>query len=361
MPDKTNPNRGRLKIFLGFAPGSGKTFAMLDEARRRRKRGQDVVTAAIYSRGRANTIEEMEGLETMPGTESGALNVEALIERKPDVVLIDDLHRTNPPGSKNEKRWQDIVAVMDAGINVLTTMDIYHLESLNNQVADITGVQIEDTVPDSVLQLAEEIEMCDATPRALINRFERGEIFPDEEAGVRAKFYDEGILSALRELAFREAAGRIDEDVMEARRDRNITKPWATHDKVMICITGSRRQFRLIRRGWRIAQRMHGEAIAVHVEDRAHSPQEAQILKDDFKLAEKLGIPVVILKGPAAPTLIQYARDHNITELVIGHSNKTKLQELTRGSIISEIARELKNVDILIVAVEDTPAAESSH
>lgn len=360
MPEQAvdSQPKGRLKIFLGFAPGTGKTYAMLDEAQRRKGRGQDVVLASVDSRGRSSTREEMEGIEQVPTLPGGQIDVPSILARRPDVAVIDDLHRSNPEGSQNPKRWQDIQQVLEAGINVLTTMNIYHLESLQNAVEDISGLSFPDTVPDTVFRGAEEIEMCDATPRALINRFDRGEIFPLDDAGPLAKLYDEGILSAFRELAFREAAGRIDDDVMEARREKKVERPWATQDKVLICVTATRRQFRLIRRGWRVAQRVHGQAVAVHVEDKPHSEHEERILADDFKLAQALGIPTVRLKGPIAATLIQYVQENNITELVIGHSRKTKLQELTRGSIVQEIARELKTVDILIVAVDEPAPAD---
>jgi len=352
------PGKGRLKIFLSYAPGAGKTFAMLDEAQRRKRRGQDVVIGSVDSRGRASTIEELEGLESIPLTPEGIIDVAAIVSRHPFVALIDDIHARNPVGSKNEKRWQDVMEILDAGVHVLTTVNVYQLESLGSRVLDITGLTVDDPLPDQILHNADEVEFIDATPRALINRFERGEIFPDGNAGERALLYDEGILAALREMALREIAGRVDEDVLEARKKDHVEKPWATHDKVMICITASRRQFRLIRRGFRISQRLHGEIVAVHVEDKPHSPQEEQIVREDFALAERLGIPTVRLKGPVAQTIIQYAKDHNITELIIGHSNKTKLQELTRGSIISDIARDLKTVDILIVAVDEPVAAD---
>jgi two-component system sensor histidine kinase KdpD len=350
--------RGRLKIFLSYAPGAGKTFAMLDEAQRRKRRGQDVVIGSVDSRGRQSTIEELNGLEVIPITDGGVIDVGAILERKPFVALIDDLHTKNPAGSKNEKRWQDVMEILDGGVNVLTTVNVYQLESLGSRVFDITGLTVDEPLPDQILHSADEVELIDATPRALINRFERGEIFPDGNAGDRAKLYDEGILAALREMALREIAGRVDEDVLEARKKDHIEKPWATHDKVMICITSSRRQFRLIRRGFRVSQRLHGDIVAVHVEDKPHTPQEEQIVREDFALAERLGIPTVRLKGPAAQTIIQYAKDHNITELIIGHSNKTKLQELTRGSIVSDLARELKAVDILIVAVDEPVSAD---
>ncbi|HLK16231.1 MAG TPA: universal stress protein [Fimbriimonadaceae bacterium] len=355
--------RGALKIFLGFAAGVGKTYAMLDEAHRRRSRGQDVVIGFVEAHGRATTAELASDLEAVPrktvefrGATAEELDTEAVLARKPYVVLVDALEHTNASGSAREKRWQDVDVILEAGINVLSTLDVEHLESLNNKVSDILGTEIKDTVPDRVLHEAAEIEMIDIPVRALINRLERGDVVPMEQvAEARAGFFREGNLSAMRELALREAAGRVDEELTEYRREKRIEKPWAVHDKVMICLSPNDGSLRLLRRGWRLAQRLHSQAVAVFVEERAPDEKEERILREDVSLAERLEIPVVKLTGKVVDQLIEYARANAITQIVIGHSNRTSIQQRFKSSIITDLVRELKTIDILVVAAEKQP------
>lgn len=357
MPDK---NEGRLKIFLSFADGVGKTYAMLDEAHRRKGRGQDVVIGFVDSMGRQATAEQARGFELVPtrkaeldGSTCEEVDVEAIVKRHPTVVLVDELAHSNAPGSRNVKRWQDVQQILDAGINVLTTMNVQHLESLNNQIEDITGVHIEDTVPDQILHRAEEIEMVDVTVRALLNRLDRGDVFPNNNVDTTtAKLFSETNLAALREVALREAAGRVDEDVLELRKERKIQKPWQTHEKVMICVGASNPSMRLIRRGWRIAQRIHADLVAVYVEEGKLNEKQEKIVSDDRMLAERLGISFVKLKGQPAEELIQYARDNDITQIMIGHSEKSRFESMVREPISTSLVRELRTIDIHIVAAE---------
>ncbi|HVT14364.1 MAG TPA: universal stress protein [Fimbriimonadaceae bacterium] len=359
MPDN---ELGRLKIFLSFAEGVGKTYAMLDEAHRRQKRGQEVVIGFVNDRGRPATKEQAKGFEVIPPlTVNGKpeLDVDAVIKRRPEVVLIDQLAHSNGPGMKYAKRWEDVQAILNAGISVLSTMDVYHLESLNDQIEDITGVHIEETVPDQILHQAEEIEMVDLTVRALLNRLDRGDVFPTDDVDPNtAKLYNETNLAALREIALREAAGRVDEDVLELRREKSIKKPWQTQEKMMICVGSSNPSMRLLRRGWRIAQRIHADVVAVFVEEGKLNEKQEKIVSDDIKLAERLGIKVVKLKGQPAEVLIKYARENDITQIMIGHSNKSRFESMVREPISTSLARELRTIDIHIVAAEQ-PA--SSH
>lgn len=358
-PSDGSDSKGRHKIFLGFATGTGKTFAMLDEAHRRKNRGQDVVVGFVDPHGRKDTVEHVEGLEQVPprivengGKRYEEIDVEGVIARRPQLVLVDELPHTNAPGSPRKQRWQDVEALLDAGINVLSTLDVQHLESLNDQVFDIAGVRIEETVPDHILKNATEVEMVDATPRALIHRLERGDVVhEDGRSDDLQKLFQEGSLSALRELAFREIAERVDEDVLN-QGTRNVQRPWAARDRVMICISPTQPSMRLIRRGWRIGQRLHGDVVAVYVEDETPSSKEQQILESDFNLAQRLGIPAERLKGDVADELIKYAKDHNITQIVVGHSSRSRMQELLRPSIVSALIRELRTIDILVVSAE---------
>ncbi len=351
---------GKHKIFLGYAAGVGKTHAMLEEAHRRASRGQDVVIGIIESRNRAPIEVLSIGLEQIPPLEKGGhlqLDVAAIIARKPEVVLVDDLQATNAPGSKNEKRWQDVNEILGAGIRVLSTVNVQHLESLNDNIADITGIAIASTVPDQMLHEADEVEYVDVTPRALLRRLERGDVILHPSVQEESKdFYRVGNLNALREIAMREAASRVDEDLDEYRKEKRIEKPWATRDLVMICISPTRSALRLIRRGWRMGQRMRGEVLAVNVEEGSIGDRERKILEDDFKLAERLGIKTFTLKGELAPTLIEFAKEKNVTHLIIGHPNRSRFQELLKPPVLTELVKALKTVDILVVATESTVA-----
>lgn len=345
--------KAELKIFLGFAPGVGKSYSMLDEARRRRKRGQDVVVGVVDDRGRQDTREALDSLERVPLLPNGEMDVDAILARKPSLVLVDDLHHRNAPGSRFERRWEEVDALVEAGINVLTTMNVSHLESLNDLVKDITGHPVEDTVPDRLLHSATEIELVDTTPKALINRYQRGVVFPNGDTDPRLKdFFREGNLVALREIAMREAAGRIDEDLDLYRKAKNIEKPWATSDRVMIAFSPNRGSLRLIRKGFRMGQRLRGEVVAVHVEESSLSEGERKILENDLALAQRLGIKTVTLKGEIAENLIRYAKEHNVTQLLMGHPERSRLQNLMRSSIVNEVARALPTVDITLVAAE---------
>lgn len=352
--------RGILKIFLGYAPGVGKTYAMLDEAHRRKNRGQDVVVGYISEEERAPTKELLQGLEIIPprsvehhGVVYRDLDIEAVVARRPEVVVVDDLAHINAPGSKNEMRWQDAEELRREGINILCTVNIGHIESLTDHVEDITGMPVKNTIPDSVLHTADEVELVDLTPRALINRLERGDVVPaDQIDEARHGLFREGNLMALREIALREAAGRVDEDVLEYRKEKRIEKPWAMNDKVMICISPTRPSLRQIRKGWRMAQRLHGEAIVAYVDDEPVGPREQKILDDDLALAQRLGLKTVRLKGNVTQELIRHARENSITQIVLGQSSRSRLQEIVKGSIATELARALKTVDILLVAAD---------
>lgn len=356
MPDKNRPGRGKHKIFLGFAHGVGKTYAMLDEAHRRSRRGQETVIGLVNPHGREPIQELLRGFDVVaPVTVSGQqeLDVPALLARKPDLVIVDDLEHDNASGSRHDKRWQDVEELLASGVNVLSTLNVFSLESLNDHVRDITGVKIEDTVPDRILHEAHEVELVDLTPRALINRLERGDIYPGEAVDAdQAKFFREGNLAALREIAMREAATHVDEDLAEYRKEKRIEKPWAAQDRVMICISPTRTSLRLIRRGWRMGQRMHGPVVAVYVEDGPIGDKERKILADDFKLCEKLGIETLTLKGELAPTLINFAKERSITQIILGHPERSRFQEIMKASVLSELVRALKTVDILVVALE---------
>lgn len=351
--------RGRLKIFLGFAAGVGKTYEMLTEAARRRQRGQDVVIGYLETHARPGTEAQIGGLPIIPrakieyrGVSFEEMDTDAVLARRPHTVLVDELAHTNVPGSVREKRWQDIEVLLDAGINVLSTLNVQHLESLNDAVYDTTGVRVRETVPDHLLRDADEVVMVDITPRALLHRLERGDIYrPEKVAQAKENWFREGNLSALREIALREIASEVDEDVAADRRDRHISGPVATHDRIMVCLSPTQSSLRLLRRGWRISQRLKAEITAVYIESRPPKPAEQEILRNDFALADRLRIPVVVVQGgDIAGEIARYARENGVTQIVVGHSDRSRWQEFLRGSIINHVTRDLRNVDILIVA-----------
>lgn len=359
LPEDVGHNgHGRLKIFLGFAAGVGKTFEMLTEARRRRERGQDVIVGYVETHGRKGTEEQLADLPVLPrkkieyrGATFEEMDTDAILERKPQLVLVDELAHTNVPGSEREKRWQDVEAILAAGINVLSTLNVQHLESLNDSVHQATGVRVRETVPDHVLRGADEVMMIDITPRALINRLERGDIYKlDKVEQARQNWFREANLATLREIALREVAHEVDDDLAAYRREHHIEGPVATHDRIMVCISPTQSSLRLLRRGWRAAQRLKGDIIAAYVESRPPTSKEQEVLRNDFALADRLKIPVVTLHGEIADALIRYARENGITQIVLGHSDRSWWQEFLKGSIINRITRELRSVDILIIA-----------
>jgi two-component system sensor histidine kinase KdpD len=345
--------RGLLKIFLGYAPGVGKTFALLQEAHRRKRRGENVVIGIVDTKGRSEVSAELDEFEAIPTSPSNELNVPALIELMPSMVVVDDLEHRNNPGSERPHRWQDVEALLNSGISVLTTLGVQSLESLFDKIKDITGVEVQDTVPDHLIHGADEIELVDLTPKALLNRLDRGVVFPDHTLSEdEAMFFREGNLCALREIAMREAAGRVDEDMTAYRKEKHIEKPWATADRIMICISPTRNSLRLIRKGWRVGQRLRGDVVAVHVEQSGLSESESKILKDDFSLAQRLGIKTVTLRGQVEAELIRFAKENGITQILLNHPDRSRVQEIMRPYLVTELAKALRNVDIMLVASE---------
>jgi two-component system sensor histidine kinase KdpD len=360
--EERNANRGRLRVVLGFAAGVGKTYEMLNEGNRRLQRGQDIVIGYVETHGRAGTVEQLGTLPVIPrkrleyrGATFEEMDVFAIIERRPYMVLVDELAHTNIPGSPHEKRWQDVEAILEAGIHVMTTMNVQHLESLNDTVYDITGVRVRETVPDHILREADEVKMVDVPPRALINRLERGDIYAkDKIPQALNHWFREGNLNALRDIALRETAREAEEDAERYRIEHHITENWATRDRIMVCLSPTQPSLRMLRRGWRAAQRLKADIVAVYIESRPINSKEQEILKNDFALADRLKIPVVTLQGSdVAAEIIRYARERRITQLVMGHSDRSRWQELLYGSIINRITRDLQTTDILLVANSD--------
>ncbi|MDR3707360.1 MAG: universal stress protein [Capsulimonadaceae bacterium] len=360
QPAKPDRCTGRLKLFLGFAAGVGKTYSMLSEANRRVEESrQDVVIGYVETHGRRHTVEQIGNLEVIPrkkieyrGSEFEEMDTEAILARHPQWVVIDELAHTNVPGSKYDKRYKDVLDILDAGINVLTTMNVQHLESLNDTVMQITSIKVRETVPDWLLGRADEIVNVDITPRALINRLERGDVYNQEKVPqALSNFFREGNLGALREIAFREIASTVDRSVQHYRAEHGVQEPWQTQERVMICISADRPSDKLLRRGWRVAQRLKADVVAVYVAPDRFELHQRRNLDANLALATQLNIPVEQISGTdVAKTLADYAKSNQISEMVIGHSRQSGWKKFVRGSLVSNLIDLVPNTDVLVVA-----------
>jgi two-component system sensor histidine kinase KdpD len=362
--------RGRLRIYLGAAAGVGKTFAMLNEGRRRRAYDEDVVVAFVETHGRRKTADQVGDLETIPrrrlayrGGEFEEMDVDAVLARKPQVALVDELAHTNVPGSRNEKRWQDVDELLAAGIDVISTLNIQHLESLSDVVEQITGVVQRERIPDEVVRRADELQLVDLTPLALRNRLARGDVYPAERINTAlANYFRAGNLSALRELALAWLADRVDETLADYRDQHGIDKPWETRERVLVALTGSADGERLVRRAARVAQRSRGDLVAVHVipQDGLAAPSAA-LLAQQRELLEELGGSYHELAGAdVAEALVQAARSLNATQIVMGASRRSRWQRLTRGSTIGAVIRASGvGIDVHVVSYPEGRSEEA--
>ena len=341
--------RGRLRIYLGAAAGVGKTFAMLNEGRRRRDYGEDVVVGFVETHGRRKTGDQVGDLEVVPrrrvpyrGGEFEELDVDAVLARRPQVALVDELAHTNVPGSRNEKRWQDVDELLAAGIDVISTLNVQHLESLSDVVEQITGIVQRERIPDEVVRRADELQLVDLTPVALRNRLARGDVYPAERIDTAlANYFRAGNLSALRELALAWLADRVDEALAEYREQHGIGDPWETRERVLVALTGSADGERLVRRAARVAQRTRGDLVGVHVtpQDGLAAPSAA-LLSQQRELLEELGGSYHEVAGAdIAEALLGAARSLNATQIVMGASRRSRWQRITRGSVIGAVIR----------------------
>lgn len=355
--------RGKHKVFLGYAAGVGKTYDMLSEARRRASRGEDVVIGYVEPHLRPDTMALVAGLEQIPpkriqyqGSEFTELDTDAVLARHPAVVLIDELAHTNVPGTRHEKRWQSVEEILDAGINVLSTVNVQHLESLNDIIAQITGVRVRETVPDRVLDGADEVELVDVPPAALINRLRRGAIYaPDKVDQALTNFFRRGNLVALRELALRKTAEEVDEDLERFISTHDVDKTWGAVDKVLVAVKPEAAAAKLIRRGYQLARRLDAEMWVVHVKPSAVllGPSEQAAIEALQRLTEQLaGQFIEIGDDDVAGGIIEFAQKRQITFIVMGQSRRSRLEEILRGSFVNRIMRETRNIDVVIVASE---------
>lgn len=356
-------NRGHLKIFLGYAPGVGKTYKMLDEANRRLIRGQDIVIGHIETHKRLDTINQIKNLFIIPSkkiiynnADFYEIDVEAIIKRKPSIVLIDELAHTNAQGSKNIKRYEDVEEILSNGISVITTLNIEHIESLNLAIRRITGVKVSETIPDCILDSADEVVLIDISPTELQKRLKNGTIYIDGNASHAIKnFFRKNSLNALRELSLRLTAEGVDEDLAIYMREHGIHDNWHTVERVMVCISSNANTKRLIRKGVKIASRFKCDCYVVNVVctsvfSKKQSQRDREILDSHHKLAKQLGAEIVTLTSKNVfKSLSDFAAEKHITQIVVGSSRKTKAQYFFTGSTITKLVKYTKNVEFHII------------
>jgi two-component system sensor histidine kinase KdpD len=357
--------RGRLRIYLGAAPGVGKTYAMLDEGWRRAHRGTDVVIGFVETYNRPKTIGQIRDLELIPrrtityrGQDLEEMDVDAVLARTPAVALVDELAHTNVPGSRNEKRWQDVEELLAAGITVISTLNVQHLVSLNDVVERITGITQRETVPDAVVRAADQIDLVDMSPEALRRRMAHGNIYgPDKVDAALANYFRAGNLAALRELALLWMAGRVDEELAEYRARHRIAEPWETKERVVVAITGAPGGEHVLRRASRIATRVSGDLIGVHVRpsDGFARPSGDGLEAQRRLLAELSGRYAEVTGVDVGRALIHFARAENATQLVLGASGRSRTGELLHGSVINRVVRDAAPLDVHVVSAP-TPA-----
>jgi two-component system sensor histidine kinase KdpD len=360
--------KGRLKIFLGYAAGVGKTYQMLDEAQELRRKGVDVVVGYFEPHGRQDTIAKTEGLEFIPrrkveyrGSAFEEMDVDAIVRRRPAVCLVDEFAHTNVPGSERLKRWEDVQVLLNAGIDVFTTLNVQHLESLNDEIWNITGVRVRETVPDWVVDAAGEVLLVDLTAEALQNRLQRGVVYTADKAKkAMENFFTETNLTALREMALRHTAheveGRLSDLAAPARRSRAArpgAEPPARHERILVCLTERPSTAVLIRRGKRVADYLHADCLAVHVERNTSSGKDdvrKAALEKHLSFARNLHIETHVLQGKdVARTIVDFAREQNITQIYLGRAGSRRLSKLL-GSTVHRVVRLARDREITVVA-----------
>jgi two-component system, OmpR family, sensor histidine kinase KdpD len=366
--EERQKHRGKLKIFVGYIAGVGKTYEMLTAAHLRKQEGIDVKIGYIETHGRPETDALLEGLTIIPrkmteyrGVMLPEMDIDAILAIRPQLVLVDELAHTNAPGSRHPKRYQDVEELLDAGIDVYTTLNIQHLESLNDVVAQITGVVVRETIPDRVIDETTEIELIDLPPPELLQRLKEGKIYvPELAARAIEQFFNEGNLYALRELTLRRAAERIDDQMRAYMQIRAISGPWAVGESLLVCIGPSPLSERLVRTARRQADHMNAHWSAIYVETPSHrrlSKESKERVWRTLQLAEKMGATTATLFGlNVADTVIDYARKHNITRIIIGKTLRPRWQEFVFGSVVDQLIHDSGTIDVYVISSsEKTP------
>jgi two-component system sensor histidine kinase KdpD len=370
MADRHPP--GKLKIYLGYAAGVGKTYQMLEEAQEIKRQGRDVGIGYFEPHGRKDTIARTEGLETIArrrvdyrGTIFNEMDTDAILARHPEVCVVDEFPHTNVPGSPRAKRWQDVQVLLEAGLDVLTTMNIQHLESLNDQVWQITGIRVRETIPDWVMQQADQVVMVDLTPRALLNRLARGVVYSPEKAQKAIEnFFQESTLVALRELALRQTAHEVEirqvdyespgfQPTLPNGDESGAAASPRTSDRILIHVTGDPSTAMLIRRGKRVADYLHADCFAVAISRGADSrdAQERETVERHLNFARNLHIEARMLQGgDVAKTLVEFARLNGVTHLFLARPRQSQWPAAFRKTLVQQVVRQARDMQVIIVA-----------
>lgn len=361
--------RGRLKLFFGAVAGVGKTFAMLQAAHELRNRGVDVVIGWVETHGRKDTEALLEGLERLPArvlehreSAISEFDLDGALARRPRVLLVDELAHSNVPGSRHTKRWQDVEEILGAGIDVFSTLNVQHIESLNDVVARVTGVAVRETVPDAVLERADAVELVDLPPEELIKRLQEGKVYLGEQAQrALERFFTEGNLIALREMALRKTAERVDAQMQAWRERHEVAETWPIAERILVGIGPSPSSARLVRGAKRLAERLRAQWIAVWVElpEDARLPQrDRDRIWETLRRAEELGAETAQLAGrDAAAELIAFARERNVSKIVVGKPHGARWREIVFGSVREKLQRADAGIDIFVLASEEDPSA----
>ena len=354
--------KGRLKIYVGAAPGVGKTYQMLRDANEMRQSGIDVVIGIIETHGRKETIEQIGDLEIIEPKEIKyktvmlkELDLEKIILRRPKVVIVDELAHTNAPKSKNKKRYEDVLELIENGISVMTAVNIQHLESLKDYVNRMTGVKIRETIPDKMLTIADETKVIDISPEGIRERLKKGKIYSEDKIHSSLNnFFRLGNLTALRELSLREVANEEDEKLTNYKNEKEVDGLVGAKEKILVCVNLNFNAEYLIRRGYRIARMLKAELFVMYVKNKHDYDNDRETVKkykEIVDLCKRLEgeFIVKVSKNPASP-IIKYAKENSITQIVIGQSARTRFHEIIKGSIVRKIMRKAKYVDVLVVA-----------
>src|SRR5665213_1045324 len=358
---------GKLKIFVGAAPGVGKTYEMLQQARARRKDGYDIVIGVVETHGRKETEALLEGLDVIPrwrieykGQWLEEMDLDAIIARRPQIVLVDELAHTNVPGSRHPKRYLDVEELLNHGIDVYTTVNIQHIESLNDVVAQITRVRVRETVPDSVFDRADAVELVDLTPDDLIQRLKDGKVYvPKQAERALGHFFAPANLTALRELALRRTADRVDEQLLTQMQAGAISGPWDAGERVLVCVSEDPRAAGLVRYAKRLSDRLHSPWIVLYVEGRRSlqlSEEDRDRIADTLRLAESLGAEAITIPdvdGRIVDSVIAYAHANNVTQIIIGKSTRSRWFEILHGSVVHDLVRRSGNISVHVIAGDD--------